>query len=269
MRVAVLGINGMLGSKMFEICKKSEIETIGFNRSELDAENPDFSLIENCEYIINCIGVIKPYIHDNCFPEVIRAIEINSIFPYKLAQTNKKIIQIATDCVWDGCSGKYVETDWHNALDIYGKTKSLGEVSAHNFLNLRCSIIGLEKKGYLSLLEWFLHQPKNAKINGYKNHLWNGLTTEAFSKICVGIIKNNSWFSGLTHIVPADIISKAEMLHIFAKHFNREDIKITDIDADMAIDRTIATINPEKNEKLWIDAGYKDIPTIKQMIEAI
>lgn len=269
MKVAVLGINGMLGSKMFEVCQKSGLETVGFNRQKLNAESPDFSLIENCDYVINCIGIIKPYIHEGCLSETLRAIEVNSIFPYKLAKTNKKIIQIATDCVWDGVSGKYLETDTHNATDVYGKTKSLGEVFSHNFLNLRSSIIGLENKGFLSLLEWFLHQPLNAEIKGYKNHLWNGLTTEAFSNICVGIIKNNSWFSGLAHIVPADIVSKAEMLHMFAKHFNREDIKITDINADMAINRTIATIDSERNEKLWFDAGYKHIPTIKQMIEAI
>lgn len=269
MRIAVLGISGMLGSKMFDICQKYGLETIGVNHSKLDAENPDFSIIEHCEYIINCIGIIKPYINSDNSSDIIKAIKVNSLFPHKLAQTNKKIIQIATDCVWNGKRGKYLETDPHDAEDIYGKTKSLGEVSSPNFLNFRCSIIGPEIKGHLSLLEWFLHQPKNAEINGYKNHFWNGLTTEAFSKICVGIIKNNSWFPGLVHIVPADTISKSEMLHIFAKHFNREDIKINDINTDKTVDRTIATNNPLRNAKLWHDAGYNQIPSIKQMIEDI
>ena len=269
MNVAVLGINGMLGSKVYEVCKNSGLTTVGFTRLDLDAEFPDISQLKDYDYIINCIGIIKPYIHDDILPEVVRAIKVNSIFPYELAKTNKKIIQIATDCVWDGVKGNYVETDPHNATDVYGKTKSLGEVKSNNFLNLRCSIIGLEKKGYLSLLEWFLHQPKNAEIKGFKNHLWNGLTTDAFARICVGIIKNNSWFSGTKHVVPADIVSKAEMLHIFAKHFKRADIKITDVNADISIDRTIITNDPERNKKFWSDAGYDKIPTVKQMIEDI
>ena len=146
MRIAVLGISGMLGSKMFDICQKYGLETIGINHSELDAENPDFSVIKHCEYVINCIGIIKPYINSDNLSDIIKAIKVNSLFPYKLAQTNKKIIQIATDCVWNGMRGKYLETDPHDAEDIYGKTKSLGEVYSHNFLNLRCSIIGPEKK---------------------------------------------------------------------------------------------------------------------------
>ena len=44
-----------------------------------------------------------------------------------------KVIQIATDCVFDGLKGNYTEDDKHNAIDVYGKTKSLGEVSADNF----------------------------------------------------------------------------------------------------------------------------------------
>lgn len=267
MKVAILGSSGMLGSKMLEICQKSGLEAKGFSRPDFDAEHPDFSLIKDYEYVINCIGIIKPYIHEDKSSDIARAIRINSLFPYNLAQTNKKIIQIATDCVWDGAVGGYLETDFHNATDVYGKTKSLGEVKADNFLNLRCSIIGPEKKGFLSLMEWFLRQPPKAGIQGYKNHFWNGLTTEAFSRICVGIIKNNIWFSGMAHIIPADITSKAEILHIFAEHFNRQDIKITDINANTSINRTLATNNSARNAKLWDNAGYKNIPTVKQMIE--
>ena len=182
MRIAVLGISGMLGSKMFDICQKYGLETIGINHSELDAENPDFSVIKHCEYVINCIGIIKPYINSDNSSDIIKAIKVNSLFPYKLAQTNKKIIQIATDCVWNGMRGKYLETDPHDAEDIYGKTKSLGEVYSHNFLNLRCSIIGPEKKGYLSLLEWFLHQPKNAEIKGYKKPFLEWFNNGSFFK---------------------------------------------------------------------------------------
>ena len=269
MKVAVLGSSGMLGSKMLEICQASGLETKGLSLPDFDAENPDFSQISDCEYVINCIGIIKPYIHDDNSLDVSRAVRINSLFPYILAQTNKKIIQIATDCVWDGSMGGYLETDLHNATDVYGKTKSLGEVKADNFLNLRCSIIGPEKKGFLSLMEWFLRQPPRAEVKGYKNHFWNGLTTEAFSRICVGIIKNNIWFSGMAHIIPADISSKAEMLHIFAEHFNRRDVKITDINAATTINRTLTTIDSARNAKLWDNAGYKNIPTVRQMIEEL
>lgn len=291
-RVAILGITGMLGSALEKefltqsrVCslnadvesENEEFNLIKTTRKELDAQNCTVESIVNtidgAEYIINCIGIIKPYIHDDNSAEVQRAIEVNGLFPHKLAlaakKTGARVIQIATDCVFDGVKGAYVENDRHNALDVYGKTKSLGEVAADNFLNLRCSIIGREKKSYLSLLEWFLNQPKGAKLKGFKNHFWNGVTTNAFAKICKGIIKNDAFKSGLQHIVAADSPSKAEMLDIFREVFNRNDIEIENINAEIAIDRTLSTNNEAQNEYIWQLAGYKNIPTVRQMIEEL
>ena len=59
------------------------------------------------------------------------------------------------------------------------------------------------------------------------------------------------------------------MLYIFQKHFNREDIEIEDINAQIAIDRTLLTINKDLNEKLWKLAGYNKIPTVEDMIAEI
>jgi dTDP-4-dehydrorhamnose reductase len=136
-------------------------------------------------------------------------------------------------------------------------------------MNLRCSIIGFENNNNKSLLEWFLNQPYNSEVNGFKNHFWNGITTFAFAKICRGIIENNFWFNGLQHIVPADIINKADMLSIFSKVFNRQDIKIRGINTNIGIDRSIETLNKIRNKKLWEMAGYDKIPTINDLIEEI
>lgn len=266
MKIAVLGSNGMLGSAVLARMRNKGLHADGFARPEFDAEKPNLALLANYDYVINCIGIIKPYIKDTDSAQVMRAIRVNAAFPHALSKLDAKIIQIATDCVWDGAKGKYIETDSHNATDVYGKTKSLGEVSADNFMNLRCSIIGREQKNFYSLLEWFLHQPRNAQLNGFKNHLWNGLTTDAFADICIGIIANNIWFSEMQHIIPADIVSKAQMLHTFADHFSRNDIIINDIDAKNVIDRSLNTNNPMRNIDLWHAAGYKTIPTVQQMI---
>ena len=277
MPTAILGKTGMLGSEVSNLFLKHNQHIVATTRNELDAQTADVedivNVIKNCEYVINCIGIIRPYIHDDNSSEVRRAIEVNGIFPHKLSRaakiTGSKVIQIATDCVYDGAKGSYVETDLHNATDVYGKTKSLGEVQSDNVLNLRCSIIGREQKSYLSLLEWFLNQPKNAKLKGFQNHLWNGVTTTAFAKICRGIIKSNSFAPGLLHVVPKDIVSKAQMLHIFAEIFDRNDIEIEDIDTETAINRSISTKHADNNEKIWKIAGYNKVPAIKEMIDEI
>ncbi len=276
-KILVLGKTGMLGTEVFSKLQNSEYEVCGTTRNELNAQSATLTdikkVITGFDYVINCIGIIKPYIHDTDSAEVQRAISVNAQFPHKLAeaaaQTGGKIIQIATDCVYDGKDGHYAEDHVHNAWDVYGKTKSLGEVYAENVMNLRCSIIGKEKKSYRSLLEWFLHQPQNAEVNGFKNHFWNGVTTGAFTDICLGIIRNDFWLSGVQHVLPKDIVSKAEMLHIFAEHFQRKDIKINDMDAKEGIDRTLSTNHKETNQTLWQLAGYQTPPTIREMIEQI
>lgn len=285
MKIVVLGVSGMLGSMVWKFFSThTSYELLGTQRTinnddkrlkSFNAENftsDELSaILSGCDYVINCIGWIKSRIDDSNSLDVERAITINSLFPHRLAavaeKENVRVIQIATDCVYDGEKGHYVESDKHNALDVYGKTKSLGEVCSSNFLNLRCSIVGPELSGKKSLLEWFLNQPQYTKLKGFSNHLWNGVTTDAFARICYGMIKHNTWFSGFQNCVPADVVTKYQLLKIFSEVYGRSDIKISAFEAAPAINRSIATENSEKNLELWKNAGYYDIPTVKKMIE--
>ena len=114
--------------------------------------------------IINCIG---KFISDNSKEQIYSSIKVNSLFPIELSKYIKlkkiKLYQIATDCVYDGKAGNYDENSRHNAIDVYGKTKSLGEVKDNNFYNIRVSIIGKELNTKNSLVEC-LYQIKSKKI---------------------------------------------------------------------------------------------------------
>lgn len=242
---------------------------------ELDVEDADLSALKNslkgADWIINCIGIIKPYIHDDNALEVMRATKINALFPHllALAADEAKIIQIATDCAYSGVQGNYKESALHDALDVYGKTKSLGEVYLDNMYNIRCSIVGPELTGHTSLMDWFLTRAKGEKVEGYKDHLWNGVTTLHFAKICLGIIKKDIKIKHLQHIVPADIVSKMQMLKYFAKNFAREDIKIVSTKKTGEVDRTLNTDRPDINKEIWQAAGYEKIPTVQEMVHEL
>lgn len=229
--------------------------------------------LAGAQWVINAIGVIKPYIRDDNAEETHQAIHVNARFPHLLAQTtertNTKVIQIATDCVYSGKKGQYLETDAHDALDVYGKTKSLGEVFKNHIYHLRCSIIGPELRSHKSLLGWFLSQPAGAEVNGFTNHRWNGITSLHFARLCQGIIKNGIAISHIQHVVPRNSVSKAELLKSFAKEFNRQDIIVKDIEAPTIIDRTLSTYNTKLNQKIWRAAGYDTIPTIQKMIKEL
>lgn len=246
----ILGNTGMLGSMVSDTWDGDFDST---SRETFDASRPDLLMLSQADWVINCIGVIKPYC-DN----VLNAIIVNSVFPHVLPE---QTIQIATDCVYSGKKGSYVETDEHDATDVYGKTKSLGE--AAHIKNLRCSIIGPEIKNHVSLLDWFLAQ--KGVVNGFTNHLWNGVTTYHFSKIVQGAIREGIELPQLQHIVPADKVTKAELLRIIAKAYGKK-ITVTDVEAPEAIDRTLDTHNKTMNRRLWKAAGYDTPPTIEQMV---
>jgi len=62
------------------------------------------------------------------------------------------------------------------------------EAWSGSVFHLRASIIGPEPKAHVSLLDWFLGQKKDAAVNGFTNHQWNGVTTLHFARLCHGII---------------------------------------------------------------------------------
>src|SRR5947207_1202884 len=258
-RILVLGGEGMLGSMVADyLSRDPQFEVTATTRAQspapaidglrwLDFDANDQKAAERLgswDWIINCIGIIKPLIHDDNAAEVERATIINALFPHRLAQWTEakcRVLQIATDCVYSGTKGRYIENDVHDALDVYGKTKSIGEVYAPHVHHLRCSIIGPEAKSPKSLLEWFLGQPSNAPVNGFTNHRWNGVTTLHFAKLCAGVIKDKLELKHVQHVIPLGDLTKCAMLEQFARCFNRADIRINPTEAGVIIDRTLGT----------------------------
>jgi dTDP-4-dehydrorhamnose reductase len=229
--------------------------------------------IDGVDWVINCVGITKPLITDDDRLKVEQAVRVNSLFPHTLAAaaeaTSARVLQIATDCVYSGAHGNYREDALHDALDVYGKTKSLGEVTSPNVHHLRASIIGPEPKEHKFLLDWFLGQPRAASLNGFTNHEWNGVTTLQFARIIAGIAAAKLQLPRLHHLVPADRITKAAMLDAFAAFYGRSDITINQVRASSTIDRTLQASNGQLNEALWACAGYAKPPTVRDMIEEL
>ncbi len=260
MKIIVLGATGMLGSMVYSVLKEEKsLNVVGTARKEMQSfilcdvyDTPEQlkNKLKDCDYVINCIGITKPYCHDENMAEVKNAIMVNSLFPHRLneiAQSNHfKVIQIATDCVYSGKAGQYNEDALPDALDVYGKTKSLGEVKSNSYLNIRSSIIGPEKYTKVFLLEWFLKQPPKASLNGFSNHVWNGVTTLQFAQLCLAIIKQNKFEAlrsvcGLHHFVPNEIVSKYQLLcllnDVFQKGYTINEQKA----GDSVVDRTLSS----------------------------
>jgi dTDP-4-dehydrorhamnose reductase len=280
-KVLILGATGMLGNaceKLFLQDSKNDVVSTSRNQNknsiQFDAKNDSVEdLIKKVEpdWIVNCIGVIKPHINEALNTSTQNAIEINSLFPHRIAKaieaTNTKVIQIATDCVYSGQVGLYTESHPHDALDVYGKTKSLGEVSSESVLHLRASIIGPEQGRSTSLLEWFLGQKPHARINGFTDHLWNGITTYHFAKLALSITETNLFSPGVKHVLPGDIVAKAELLEYFKAVYGRNDITVEHVESTNKVDRTLSSNQTSFSTNLWNASGYKKAPKVEQMVQ--
>ena len=284
-KVLVLGANGMLGRAVATHLRANDVEVIATTRTGQDdsvafvANQTNFEMLvqELClapgDYVVNAIGMISHRLNESSVGDRLIAIDINSRLPHELAETAEKldlnVIQIATDCVFAGSEGSYSEDSIHDARDIYGRTKSLGEVPSPKMMHLRCSIVGPESGRNLSLFEWVRGQELGASVNGFTDHFWNGVTTHAFAKITLGIIKSGNFRPGVFHLVPRDCVSKAQLVRLLAEVAGRSDLKVSDFATGRRLDRTLSTNNPKLNEEFWLLAGYSDIPTIQQLIEEI
>lgn len=260
MKIAVLGSTGMLGSVVGKYLiekfgednihlsyrQRSQGVAYGKNQFYFDATIkciPELcniaSNLSECDYVINCIGIIKPYVNCTSIPELVR---VNSVFPWELSNFCKhkgiKLIHITTDCVFSGLTGNYDENSPHDALDEYGKTKSLGEPK--NCMVLRTSIIGEELHSKSSLVEWVKSQA-GGDANGYTNHLWNGVTIKEYAKICDRIIKQDLYAEDLYHVFSPNDINKCELLDRINRRFELN-IDISPVEAPIRINRCLRTV---------------------------
>ena len=173
------------------------------------------------DVIINAIGIIKQLPDSK---NTIEVLLINSIFPHQLAElageNGARLINISTDCVFDGKKGFYNETDVPNAADLYGKSKNLGEVTEGNCLTIRTSIIGRELETKHSLVEWFL-QNEDKMVKGFVNAIYTGFPTIVLAEIIGDIIENHDDLSGLYHI-SSEPINKFDLLNLIKDAFQIE-----------------------------------------------
>ena len=217
MNILLFGANGMLGKYVYKVLSKkykvTKMMREDFNIESCDWGSLDEKIKENFpSIIINCAGIIPQKVDKS---NISSYIKVNTLFPHKLQEIsikyNCKLIHITTDCVFSGNIGNYIETDTHDAKGIYDACV------------IRTSIIGESDTYKVGLLEW-VRNHKNKKINGYTNHIWNGITCLTLAKIIDEIIKKNTYWKGVKHIFSSDSVSKYELCCIINKIY---DLNIT------------------------------------------
>ena len=228
MKVLVLGGEGMLGHKVFQVLEPrfelyatfgdapglwqafpqyiaappdrliGGVDVLRFETVEaaLDEVRPDA--------VVNCVGIIKQLKEAS---DAVLTITLNALLPHQLADAcaarGARLVHISTDCVFSGRRGMYTEDDLPDPPDLYGRSKLLGEVDRAGCLTIRTSIIGRDFLKQDALLEWFLQQPRRPGARASANAIYSGLPTQVLARLIGDVLSEQPTLSGLLHVASA------------------------------------------------------------------
>ncbi|HDQ25300.1 MAG TPA: dTDP-4-dehydrorhamnose reductase [bacterium] len=146
MKVLILGGTGMLGTDIAAIMEKAGHDVIVHGSQETDITGLDCVIktaaAHKPQVIINSAAITDV---DKCEAEPDNAYRVNAIGPKNAAiacrKFKAKLVHISTDYVFDGEKGSpYTEFDAPNPVNIYGKSKLLGEDFVKSICNDYCII---------------------------------------------------------------------------------------------------------------------------------
>jgi len=172
MKIIIVGANGMLGHDLVNTFKN--YSTYSFNKEELD--------ITKKELLYKKLKIIKPELVINAaaYTDVDGA-ESNSDLAYEvnaegvknLANSCKKnnsiLVHISTDYVFDGNKNGYEENEEPNPINIYGKSKYMGEkylkyVNPRYYLIRTSWLYGNKGKNFVDTILNLAKQKKELKV---------------------------------------------------------------------------------------------------------
>ncbi|MBI3044321.1 MAG: SDR family oxidoreductase [Betaproteobacteria bacterium] len=232
MRILIFGGDGMLGHRLLRQLAPAHEARVTLRRGLADYDRWGLFNRQNAfdavdvrdlrrvsavvaefrpQAVINAVGIVKQRPEAQ---EHVASIEINALFPHRLAALCRasaaRLLQLGTDCVFSGEKGNYAEFDRPDPLDLYDRTKLLGEVDGPGALTLRTSMIGPELERKTGLVEWFLAQ-KGKTIKGYRKAIFSGFTTAELARIIERIATGDPDAHGIYHVSSAPI-SKFDLL---------------------------------------------------------
>jgi dTDP-4-dehydrorhamnose reductase len=271
MRVFVLGHQGMLGHVVARFLEQQGCEVVTSSLRYGGAARD--ALVEEvrhsgCIWLVNALGRIKQKTEDP--NELYLA---NSLFPLHLGtrmRSEQRLIHASSDCVFSGRRGQYSVADERDADDVYGLSKALGEAAAQpgRCWVIRTSIIGPELGTGWGLMGWFLRQ--SGEVNGYTNHLWNGITTLEWAQVAWELMNGQLSPEGpLIQVGTWPPMTKCEVLRLIGKAWGLA-VEVRPVEAKDAVDRTLLPTlkRPELEHQLsrlraWYESSKSADPSCR------
>jgi len=167
LKILVIGSNGQIGSSLIKELKNHKVEHL--NKEQLDCINlealKNFFTNKSYDYVINAVAYTNV---DQAEVDADKAELLNATYPNELSKILKKmncaLIHYSTDYVFDGTkTSDYFEQLTPNPLNIYGKTKLLGDLS----------ILKQKLNGYILRVSWVYGNKDHSFLNKIQKQIEN------------------------------------------------------------------------------------------------
>ena len=211
MKILIIGSNGQIGSALIKELKNYKIEHL--NKDQLDCSNleevKNFFINKSYDYVINAVAYTNV---DQAEVNVDQAKLLNATYPYELSKILKKmncaLIHYSTDYVFDGTKNNdYFEQSTPNPLNIYGKTKLLGDLS----------ILRQKLNGYILRVSWVYGNKDHSFLNKIQKQIDNKKTLRVVEDQ-VGTPTSSSFIAKITRqLLELKNIKPIQIYHLSPK----------------------------------------------------
>lgn len=263
MKVLVTGANGQLGYNVVKELQKQNIECYGAARKDFDIV--DFNGTE--KFIANYMPDVV--IHCAAYTYVDKAEDeqglcylVNASATENIAEICKKInakmLYISTDYVFDGTKdGFYEVEDEPNPINVYGKTKLLGEQAVQRILDkyfiVRISwVFGEHGNNFVKTMLRFGKERK--EINVVADQYGSPTYTADLAPLLIEMIKTDKY--GIYHATNEGVCTWAEFAEEIFKIFGM-DIKVNHIMTAEYPTRAKRPMNSRLSKKSLLNNGFR------------
>ena len=246
-KLLVTGSEGQLAKSFLKLFSNN-YKIFYYNKKTLD--------ISSCDQVIKILNEIQPEVILNCaaFTNVDLcedkedlAYELNANSIKNFSSFNGHFFHISTDYVFDGKSGPYYEDDITNPINVYGKSKLLGESIVEELFDkytiLRTNIL-FGKDSSASFLNWVVNSLRNnQEIKVVNDQINNPVSVYDCSRTINQLITES--ILGKYHLGSDNLCSRFDFAMKIAEVWNLDSNLVSEISTKQ-LKRTLQSFKAER-----------------------
>jgi dTDP-4-dehydrorhamnose reductase len=275
MKVLVLGSDGLLGSRLLaELKPNRNLEAVGTSRHN----SSDYFFEFSVRNLINLVRTVKPDYIVNCIAVTssdsrwLKSIRVNSLLPITLALLSKffsfQVIHFSTNAVFSGQGKINSESSLIFPKSKYAFTKAMGDISFFGSLIIRTSFVGDHSSSTdsIDLVSRLKREKSGSIFKIEEDYFWNGVTLDVILVLIRAFVVEGRRLNGVFHFFSAESLLRHQVVEMILEKVNKSNVKVSYVSQVYFKNFALSTEMKESHLWLWNLAGFKKVPTFRELL---